>query len=350
MKRSAILINTLESGGAEKQSIFLLNALKDKFNVCLIVFYGDHTEEKLVQLIDGGNYNLIKLQGNSLKKLCLLYNIFKSNKVTHLFTYLTKPNFYGAIIGRLAGVEKIYGGIRTSQLPLWKIILEKIASNYFSTATIFNSYTGENVFKGKGIKKSIVIPNCFTTISAPFKREQKEKLKIITVGRFVPEKDYLTAIKTINILNATSDKFIFQIVGYGPQENEIRNQIEEFGLENNVEIFINPNNISELLNEADIYLSTSLFEGTSNSIMEAMNASLPIVATDVGDNNRLILEGINGFLHNVGDYKSIANSIENLILNYNKRIDLGLESNRILNENYSYDIFKTKYLNLIEQV
>jgi glycosyltransferase involved in cell wall biosynthesis len=349
MQKIIILVNTLESGGAEKQSILLLNALKNEYKTTIIVFYGNRIEDKLIQVIEGSNYNLVKLRGNSLKKLIFLYKIFKSNKVSHLFTYLTKPNFYGAIIGRLAGVANIYGGIRTSKLPLWKIILEKIASNYFCTATIFNSYAGENVFKGKGIKRSVVIPNCFPDISAPFERVQKEKLKIITVGRFVPEKDYLTAIKSINFLKNTNDKFIFQIVGYGLQENEIRNIITKFSLENNVEIFINPGNITELLNEADIYLSTSLFEGTSNSIMEAMNASLPIVATNVGDNNKLVLEGANGFLHDVGAYKAIAQSLKTLIDDYKTRIEAGLESNRRLKENYSFEKFKDEYLKLIEQ-
>lgn len=51
-----------------------------------------------------------------------------------------------------------------------------------------------------------------------------------------------------------------------------------------------------MLDKADIYLSTSLFEGTSNSIMEAMNADLPIVATNVGDNGLLVKNEINGFL------------------------------------------------------
>jgi len=349
MRNIAILVNTLESGGAERQSIYLLNALSDNYKINLIVFYGERFEDKLIKLIKGGNYNLIKLEGHSLIKIFNLFKILKANKVTHLFTYLTKPNFYGALIGRLAGIKYIYTNIRTSKLPYWKIFLEHISSNYFSTATIFNSYIGENIFRGKGIKKGIVIPNCFPDIASAFTREQKEIIKIITVGRFVEEKDYFTALRAIKELQTSRNNFIFQIVGYGKMEHEIRNKISELCLENNVEIFINPNNISELLNVADIYLSTSLFEGTSNSIMEAMNACLPIVATNVGDNSRLVFEGKNGCLHNVGDFKAIAKSLKILTNDYNKRIEFGLESNRMLRENYSHQKFKNEYLNLIRQ-
>lgn len=349
MKNIAILVNTLESGGAEKQSIYLLNALSDNYKIYLIVFYGKHVEEKLIKLIKNENNSLLKLEGNSLIKIFRLYKIFKTGKITHMFTYLTKPNFYGAIIGRFSGIGHIYTNIRTSKLPYWKIFLEKISSNYFSTATIFNSYAGETIFKGKGIKNGVVIPNCFPDISNAFRREQKEIIKIITVGRFVEEKDYFTAIRAIKELRETRDNFVFQIVGYGKLENAIRKIISELCLGKNVEVFINPNNITELLNDADIYLSTSLFEGTSNSIMEAMNACLPIVATNVGDNGRLISGGVNGFLHTVGDYAAIAESIKLLIDDYKKRITFGLASHKILCENYSYNIFKYRYLQLMEK-
>jgi len=165
----------------------------------------------------------------------------------------------------------------------------------------------------------------------------------------VEDKDYSTSLCAVNELLKISDNFLFQIVGYGPLENALRKKVRELGLDKHVEIIIKPDNIPELLIEADIYLSTSLFEGTSNAIMEAMNACLPIVATNVGDNSRLVFEGKNGCLHNVGDFKAIAKSLKILTNDYNKRIEFGLESNRMLRENYSHQKFKNEYLNLIRQ-
>jgi len=211
---------------------------------------------------------------------------------------------------------------------------------FFSKAVIFNSYSGERIFRQKGFSKTIVIPNCFNDISPTFQRAPKEKIKIITVGRFVEDKDYSTSLCAVNELLKISDNFLFQIVGYGPLENALRKKVRELGLDKHVEIIIKPDNIPELLIEADIYLSTSLFEGTSNAIMEAMNACLPIVATNVGDNSRLVFEGKNGCLHNVGDFKAIAKSLKILTNDYNKRIEFGLESNRMLRENYSHQNLK----------
>ena len=67
-------------------------------------------------------------------------------------------------------------------------------------------------------------------------------------------------------------------------------------LEKEVTILINPPNIHDILKSCDIYLSTSLFEGLSNSIMEAMSTGLPVIATDVGDNRYLLRMDTTGIL------------------------------------------------------
>jgi len=348
MKRVVILVSTLKIGGAEKQSIYLLNALKDTYETYLIVYHGDIIDHKNMHLIEGNNYDLVKLNGHLLKKLYSLYKLFRAKHVTHLFTYLTKTNLYGSIIAKCAGVKYTYISVRNSYLPGWKVILEKIAA-FLSTGIIFNSHLGEILFKQKGFKNTVVIPNCFANISAPFKRAHKDTINIITVGRFVAQKDYFTAIKAVKQLKNTLGNFIFQIVGYGELENRIRKMIIDLGLKQNIEILISPGNITGLLNQADIYLSTSIFEGTSNSIMEAMNACLPIVATNVGDNSRLISDGVSGFLHNVGDYVAIAESLNELIDNYDLRINMGMASNKILKEYYSFKKFQNTYLTLVNK-
>ena len=119
------------------------------------------------------------------------------------------------------------------------------------------------------------------------------------------------------------------------------------GLESTCKIFINPDNIPELLDAADIYLSTSLIEGTSNSIMEAMNASLPIVATNVGDNPYLVEEGRNGFLLAPGDVTGLAHKMEELTKNALLRLQFGKESLNILRYNYSAEAFRNNYLKII---
>lgn len=352
-KNIAILIPTLKAGGAEKQAMLLASQISKKHNVHVIQLSGnpDVTFQKNLDIIKAADIKMHNLQGGTMAKYKSLKTLLKENNIEILFNYLTKPNFIGAIAAKKAGVKRIYNGIRNSRIDWWKLILERIAHNCYATATIYNCYSGEEYFSSKGLKKekAIVIPNCFPDIAEPILREDKEEKHIVTVGRFVPQKDYKTIISTIAELAKLRQDFVMDIIGYGEEEQNIRGWIKEFEVEKYINIYIRPNNVQDIVREADIYLSTSLFEGTSNSIMEALNWSMPVVATNVGDNNHLVIDGVNGTLHPIGDAKGMAESIANLLNNYELRKEYGLASNKNLRENYSMEIFEKRYLNLIEQ-
>ena len=348
----AILIPTINAGGAEKQASLLASRLATKYNVCVILYSGEaKVNIANIQRLEEANIKIHKLIGGTFAKIQELKSLLKGNNIEILFNYLTKPNFIGSIAAKKAGVTHIYNGIRNSRIDWWKLILERIAHNHYATATIYNCYSGEEYFSSKGLKKekAIVIPNCFPNISEPIVREDKKVKHIVTVGRFVPQKDYKTIIVTIAELVKLRQDFVMDIIGYGEEEQNIRGWIKEFEVEKYINIFIRPNNVQDIVRDADIYLSTSLFEGTSNSIMEAMNWSLPVVATNVGDNNHLVIDNISGTLHSIGDAKGMAESIAKLLGNYELRKKYGLASNKNLRENYSMEIFEKRYLKIIEQ-
>ncbi len=352
-KNIAILIPTLKAGGAEKQAVLLGSLLSKRFNVHVIILSGEQNVafSKNVEIIENSNVKLHKLQGGTMAKYKALKALLKENNIDILFNYLTKPNVIGSIAGRKAGVKQIYNGIRNSRIDWWKLILERFAHNHYATATIYNCYSGEEYFSSKGLKKdkAIVIPNCFQNIAEPITREDKEIKHIVTVGRFVPQKDYKTIIRTIACLKELRKDFVMDIIGYGEEEQNIRAWIKEYGVEDYIKIYIRPENVQDIVRAADIYLSTSLFEGTSNSIMEALNWSLPVVATNVGDNNYLVIDGVNGTLHPIGDAKGMAESIAKLLASSDLRNRLGLAGNKNLRDNYSMEIFEKRYLKLIEQ-
>lgn len=343
----AIIVNTLLSGGAEKQSVLLLNALQEDHRTLFVVLHGDLVEDKVLGMIEPGSRKLVQLHGSWPKRIGCLYHLLKTEAVTDMFTYLTKPNLVGAVVGKMAGVEKIYGSIRSSRLSYWKLLVERASANLLADKVIFNSYEAQRLFAKAGFSNSVVIGNCVDRVFAYLARPDREVVRIISVGRFVKEKDYGTALKAVNELKSRGVQFIWQLIGYGPRENEIREGVAKLGLTAHVEIMINPAGIQSLLDEADIYLSTSSAEGTSNAILEAMNSSLPVVATRVGDNERLVVEEKNGYLHDVGDYLAIANSLNHLISNHAVRIRFGEWSNRVVASRHSHQAFRETYLRLL---
>lgn len=345
----SIIVPTIDSGGAEKQAVLLAVTLSNHYQVNLIVLSGDHSEYKLnTVLLDNSTVSVYKLTGSIVKKTCNVVSIIKQTTTSIIFNYLTLPDIIGSICGKVCGV-RVYNGIRSSKLKKEKELFEKIVHNVLASGTIFNSYSAKDFFCRKGFSsiKSIVIPNCYPDISEYIQRKDRPLKTIITVGRFDPSKDYLTLIQSISLLKRNDYKLC--IVGYGVLENQVRSWVKEYGLEDKTEIHIKPDNVSELERNADIYISTSLFEGTSNSIMEALNWSLPVVATNVGDNDHLVIDGQNGFLHSVRDVSGLAESVCRLLDSIDLRNKMGLKSNQNLRQNYSMERFKKSYIDIIEQ-
>ena len=352
MDNIAIFVSTLGSGGAEKQAALLASVLSKHYNVHFVALYGDsETSDFVMSILKKSEVNVYPLVGSQSKKFKEYASILKSNNVVCSFNYLTKCDFWGAIIAKRCGVKKVYNGIRNSKLEGYKNVLEWISHNFVATGTIFNCYSGEKAFIKKGFKKGkcLTIPNCFPSIAEPMEKTDKAKVRIITVARFHPQKDYETAIKAIALLKKECSNFLFDLCGYGDLEKQIRGWVKQYDVEDVVEFHIHPNNIPELLRQADIYISTSLFEGTSNSIMEAMNWCLPVVCTNVGDNDKLVLEGENGYLTEIGDAEQLATKLKTLITDNELRQRMGLKSNWHLRENYSMEVFEERYLRVIQK-
>jgi len=344
-----LVINTLMNGGAEKQAVHLLNLLGKNNDIRLIVINGAQIDKRIYNQIENQQNLILFKQKFLFKKILNLVSIFKSYNNLTVFSYLSLPNLLSVIAGRIAGANNIYSGIRNSKLSILKFLIENF-NIIFNSNTIFNCYSGRNNVKFYFTKKKpLVITNVFTNFKQTNKITLNSNLiNIITVARFVPQKDYTTALKAVRELKNKCKKFNYTIIGYGQDQELIKKIIHNFGLNNHVQLIINPDNIEHYLDKSHIYLSTSLFEGTSNSIMEAMNYKLPIVATDVGDNYKLVHQNFNGFLTKIGSHIELSQYLFELIKNEKLRQEFGDNSFQILNNNHSSHKFINNYLNLIK--
>ena len=166
----------------------------------------------------------------------------------------------------------------------------------------------------------------------------------MSVGRFSKQKDFYTALSAIKAPAVTVElKYDFEyiIIGDGGLETQIREWIKELDLDK-VRIVISPDNLYDYYRDSDIYLLTSLFEGVPNTVMEALNFSLPVVSTDIGDVNYLVKEGVNGYLANTRDFESIALSLGKLINDPAKRNEFGEAGRNILIRDFSEEKFKSE--------
>jgi glycosyltransferase involved in cell wall biosynthesis len=352
MKNIILLSNSLLIGGAEKQSVILAKLLASEHNVKYCICYGDMMDDKYVSQLIGANIEIVCLGNGFFQKFRDFFNLLKSSKCEMIISYLPFSNFLNAVVGSFCKVKYRIGGIRNSKLAYNKDLIQKYLHNYLLTSSISNSYSGSlnAVNFGYSLKKLITIPNCCENIldCRIYSPSENAVIKILTVARFVDQKDFYTSLKSIKYILDNHDCNIhYNIVGYGPQEVIITNWIRELNLSDYVTIHTNPGDLMLFYNTADIYFSTSLFEGTSNSIMEAMNSSLPIVCSKVGDNDRLVRDGYNGFIADVGDFVSFGELLLKLIMMPDLRLDFGRKSWNKLSSEFSVDVFYKKYSDII---
>lgn len=133
--------------------------------------------------------------------------------------------------------------------------------------------------------------------SVPYNSSQNNII-ILSIGRFTFQKGYLPGLLAAKILKQNSIKFIWQIVGDGPQHEELQYHIHTLGLGDNVRLLgkKNRNEILELYNTAGIFFLPSIYEGIANVCLEAMAMELPVVATKSGGMEEVIEHGIDGML------------------------------------------------------
>jgi glycosyltransferase involved in cell wall biosynthesis len=146
---------------------------------------------------------------------------------------------------------------------------------------------------------------------------------IASVGRLSKPKNYDAALKAISLLQELP--FEYRIAGIGSEEGYLRRLRHELNLGDRVQFLGFVNDVPQLLREVDIFLMPSRWEGFGLSAVEAMNAGLPVVASDVEGLREIVTANPPcGVLVNPLDPTSIAGGLKELLLDPNKRRRYGL--------------------------
>jgi glycosyltransferase involved in cell wall biosynthesis len=131
---------------------------------------------------------------------------------------------------------------------------------------------------------------------------------IVSVGRLSPEKDHATLIRTFAKLGRADLRL--EIAGEGPMREPLQALVYELSLEDRVKL---PGYVTDpfsVFGRAQLAVSSSLYEGFGNAIVEALACGTPVVATDCPYGPREILaDGRHGTLVPVGDADALANAI-----------------------------------------
>ncbi len=284
-KRVLHIIDSLEIGGAEKLLVKLVNEL-EKF-----------TEVHLILLIEGNNPLLKNLTTNCITTIIPFKSVLSLPKVVLSVKRYVKNNnidvvhtqlYWPGIISRLAcsRKQKVINTIQaiTSEATYKRnyltCLLEKLTYKKrhiiigVSQCVLddFDKWIG---LKGKGYVFYNIIEDKFFT-KKNISKKRSDGIKLVSIGNLRWQKNYIYLLEAFKKLPSTIS---LDIYGEGLQRNEFEKIITDFNL--NIRLCGHSNNLENELNQYDYFVMSSLYEGFSLALMEAMASGLPPLLSDI---------------------------------------------------------------------
>jgi sugar transferase (PEP-CTERM/EpsH1 system associated) len=146
-----------------------------------------------------------------------------------------------------------------------------------------------------------------------------------SIGRMVPIKDYDTLLEAIVAVSENGVEVRALLVGDGPELPRLRRRVADCPQLANRVIFVGASDaIPQLLNAMDVFVLPSVHEGMSNTLLEAMATGLPVLATEVGGNPEVMINGRHGWLFPARNVSALANCIYQLATNKAQRQQFGI--------------------------
>jgi len=176
----------------------------------------------------------------------------------------------------------------------------------------------------------------------------------LAVGRFDPQKDYPNMLQAFARVVCRAPDAVLLIAGDGPLRKTIEVMAQKLGIKERVKFLGIRRDIPQLMNAADAYVMSSSWEGMPIVLLEASATELPIVATDVGGNREVVLDGITGFLLPPRNSEALAEAMLRMMnLPEEKRREVGKAARKHVEENFSLDhvvdLWEALYKELLEQ-
>jgi sugar transferase (PEP-CTERM/EpsH1 system associated) len=308
----------------------------------------------------------IFVAGRNESKFQLL--LFRLARIMREFRpHIVHSRNWGAIeaipAARLAGVpvaihsEHGYIPSTASGLPARQRIIRRaayaMADAVFCVSEELRNYHARQAWLAPE-KISVLHNGVDTTRYSPqpdLRRAARERLQISDstlvlgiVSRLVPIKDHATLFRAAERLRDRKIDVRVLVAGSGPERQRLEAQVEASpALAGRVAFLGASENVPEIINALDIFVLPSLTEGMSNTILEAMSCSIPVVATRVGGNPELVQEGRTGLLFSPGDDAQLAAQIELLASSEELRRDYGAAARRRVLEDFSLDQMLDNY-------
>ncbi len=334
MNKLIITIATLGSGGAERVLSILSKPLADSFDEVQYVMWDGgevfYQIDKRIKII-----SLPELSGKygRKKQLKAYRQYIKQENPDLILSFLTPYNML-VLLSTFGLRKKIIVAERTDpkrllaggkpMLRLRDLLYRRASGILTQTEYAQSCYARQFPNKTHVIYNPILMSD--EQVGSAL-RKKKEKM-FVSVGRLESVKDQASMIEAFAIFHELHKDYRLVIYGEGPMRQNLECLINEKNLKGSVVLAGRCNQVWDMIVSAECFLLTSLAEGMSNAMIEALCLGLPVISTKVAGSTDFIIDGQNGFLVNIGDVPSLVSKMSLIADNPELRENMGEEAKK----------------------
>jgi len=255
-----------------------------------------------------------------LRVLLRLARLLRRERIQILFTFMFHPTLLGRIVGRLYRVpvrissERVmaWEGRGRRLLNRWTVPL---ATHVVAVSDRVAAYAARE-FRIPPDRLSTIVNGVDLDHFRPVPRDRHAGPPVIgCTARLHRKNDHATLLQAFARLSARWPEARLLLVGHGPEEPRLRTLADALGVSPRVDFLGEQPDVAPYLKQMDLYVQASVAEGMPNSVLEAMAAGLPVVATAVGGTPEVVLDGQTGLLVAPGDPSALADAMFTLLAN-----------------------------------
>ena len=302
---------TLKTGGLER----LLADIARHYNSqrCQPEFLAIHEVGRFADVIRDAGCRVHTLQPSGrIGQLRQMARLFRAGQFDVVHTHNTYPHIYGSIAARLAAVPVVVNtrhGQRAGHG--WKSRTQfRWASHLVDRIIAVSDDAAQLCVQADRVssRKVIRVWNGIDVDDFQFTGPAETPVAI-SVARLSSEKDFPTLLRAMSIAVREIPNLVLKLVGDGPERSRLEQLTQELNLTPHVEFLGERHDVPVLLAKAGFFVTASLTEGISLTLLEAMAVGLPVIATAVGGNSEIVDAPRTGQLVKAGDAAGLAEAM-----------------------------------------
>jgi glycosyltransferase involved in cell wall biosynthesis len=280
-----------------------------------------------------------------LRALHEIRGLLKSLRPNLVSTHSSKAGILGRTAAHSLGIPAIFTahgwaftpGVPSRQASIYTAI-ERLAAPLASRIITVSDFDRRLALTHHVVasEKLVTIHNGMPDIGPELRADPgRSPVRLAMVARFEPQKDHTTLLYALAGL--THEAWSLDLIGDGPLQPKARELSQRLGLGDRVRFWGQRSDVDVRLAEAQVALLITNWEGFPRSILEAMRAGLPVVASAVGGVPESVRDGETGFTVDRGDVPGLQERLTQLLSNAELRTRLGRSGRQRYEDHFTLD-------------